>query len=50
LASEAVSGCNILILPMYASVLRPSMGGALTAANDQLSPWRTAVRALVNLI
>jgi hypothetical protein len=27
-ASEAVSGCNILILPIYASVLRPSGAGA----------------------
>jgi hypothetical protein len=36
-ASEAVSGCNILILPIYASVLRPSRGGALMVANDQLS-------------
>ncbi len=35
-ASEAVSGCNILILPIYASVLRPSRGGALRAENDQL--------------
>jgi hypothetical protein len=49
-ASEAVSGRNILILPIYASVLRPSRGGALMAANDQLSPWWMTVRTPVNLI
>jgi hypothetical protein len=38
LASEAVSGRNILILPIYASVLRPSKGGAPMTANDQLLP------------
>jgi hypothetical protein len=37
-ASEAVSGRNILILPIYASVLRPSRGGAPMTANDQLLP------------
>jgi hypothetical protein len=36
-ASEAVSGCNILILPIYASVLRPSRGGALMAQIDWLA-------------
>ncbi len=35
-ASEAVSGCNILILPIYASVLRPSRGGAQMAENDRM--------------
>jgi hypothetical protein len=34
-ASEAVSGRNILILPIYASVLRRSRGGALMTANVQ---------------
>jgi hypothetical protein len=33
LASEAVSGCNILILPIYASVLRPKRGAAQMAEN-----------------
>jgi hypothetical protein len=42
-ASEAVSGCNILILPIYASILRPSGGGSLMAANHQFSPARTPV-------
>jgi hypothetical protein len=42
-ASEAVSGCNILILPIYASILHPSRGGSLMAANDQLWPARTPV-------
>jgi hypothetical protein len=37
-ASEAVSGRNILILPIYASVLRPSRRGARMTANDQLLP------------
>jgi hypothetical protein len=32
-ASEAVSGCNILILPIYASVLRPERGCAQMAEN-----------------
>jgi hypothetical protein len=35
MAGEAVSGRNILILPIYASVLRPSRGGAPMAANVQ---------------
>jgi hypothetical protein len=37
-ASEAVSGRNILIFPIYASVLRPSRRGARMTANDQLLP------------
>jgi hypothetical protein len=42
-ASEAVSGCNILILPIYASILRPPRHGSLMAANDRLSPAGTPV-------
>jgi hypothetical protein len=42
-ASEAVSGCNILILPIYASVLRLSSAGSLMPANERLSPERTPV-------
>ena len=37
-ASEAVSGRNILILPLDASVLRPAAGGWPMAANDQPLP------------
>jgi hypothetical protein len=49
-ASEAVSGCNILILPIYASVLRPSRGAALTSANNQYwpSPARLAPPNLIS--
>jgi hypothetical protein len=35
-ASEAVSGRNILVLPIYASVLRRSRTGALMVENNQL--------------
>ena len=37
-ASEAVSGRNILILPVDASVLGAAAGACQMAKNDQLSP------------
>jgi hypothetical protein len=37
-ASEAVSGCNILILPRDASVLGASGAVHLMVKSDQLSP------------
>jgi hypothetical protein len=42
-ASEAVSGRNILILPIYASVLRPSRGAALRTKNGRRARKRGAV-------
>src|ERR1700688_3870285 len=43
-ASEAVSGRNILILPIYASVLGAAAAACQTAENHQFSPWRTPAR------
>ena len=43
-ASEAVSGRNILILPIYASVLRAAAAACQMAENHQFSPPSTAAR------
>src|SRR5665647_971260 len=44
-ASEAVSGCNILILPLDASFLRAFRGGFAMAENDRFAPMRPSVKA-----